>query len=697
MDLSKIPDELRSLRRFINWRPIADKKVPIGRSGSGAWTAPSNWMTLQEAMTTKLPIGIVLGGSISGIDLDDCFKPDGTLHPTAEDIIKDHCSNSYCEKSPSGRGLKIFGKSNLPGIELQFDANGSPKVGKTFTPDKSFFALTGASLNGSTLKNIDQALQFWPEAKNEKPKGAALPEVIADGGRNETLFKHASRLRAMGHDEAEILTALKGLNQRLCNPPLGDREVEVIAKSSCKYAVNTGAVNAEDPYPATESGDAEYFAALYADSVRFDHARRRWLKFQGGIWKQQSAGEIEYLALLSMRKRQALAVGEQKRLNWMAGGESASRRRHLLELATMEPAIRDDGAKWDADPMLIGTPGGVVDMRTGALREGRPEDRVTKLTRARWDTGAKSELWEATLEHALPDPSVRRFIRMMAGLTLAGATGENILPVIYGVTRSSKGTVLDALRSAFGDYAATADLSTFAAKKNSDGSAARPDLVALIGARLCAVYEAGRHFRLDTALMKTLSGSDPIKARTLYEIPIEFRPTFLVWVATDTRPTVPEDDDAFFERLCEVPFNVYLKPEERDKTVRERLSGDEHGAAVLAWAWAGWLDYQKDGLVRPEAVKRAVEDYRAEMDPVRPFIAECLTIQQGANAPWTPTAALRMKYEIWCRETGERPVNHKRFAAALLARGCKPETRAHARGWLGVSAENAADEAGDLF
>lgn len=456
----------------------------------------------------------------------------------------------------------------------------------------------------------------------------------------------------------------------------------------------------QDDHPLTESGDAEFFAEMYGYEVRYDHARRRWLQFKDGLWRPQAAGEVEHLALVAIRDRQRLALGNEARLKWAAGGESAGRRRHLLELAQKEPAIRDDGTGWDAEPNLVGTPGTpstpsrIVDLRTGKVREGRPSDRVTKRTRAGWDPEARSDLWDRVLTRALPDEDVRHFLRTLAGLTLAGVTGENLLPIIYGVTRSAKGTVIDALRSALGDYAVAADLSTFAEKRNVDGGAARPDLMGLLGARMVAVYEAGRRFRLDMALVKALSGSDPIKARTLYQAKeVEFRPTFLVWLATDTRPSVPEDDAAFFERLCEVPFNVYIPPDERDKTVRERLTREEHGAAVLAWAWAGYQDYITTGLVRPEAVKRAGEDYRAAMNPARPFIEECLVVRPGDEVTWTATDALRAEYERWSRENGERPVSGKRLATALAAASCRPEKRKGVRGWAGVGLR-AADEHG---
>lgn len=58
---------------------------------------------------------------------------------------------------------------------------------------------------------------------------------IAEGGRNDTLFRLASSLRGKGLSEAAITAALLEENRDRCDPPLEDREVETIAKSAGRY------------------------------------------------------------------------------------------------------------------------------------------------------------------------------------------------------------------------------------------------------------------------------------------------------------------------------------------------------------------------------------------------------------------------------------------------------------------------------
>jgi hypothetical protein len=58
---------------------------------------------------------------------------------------------------------------------------------------------------------------------------------IAEGQRNETLFKYGCALRARGFDHVAILEELQNTNERLCSPPLDSGEVERIAESASKY------------------------------------------------------------------------------------------------------------------------------------------------------------------------------------------------------------------------------------------------------------------------------------------------------------------------------------------------------------------------------------------------------------------------------------------------------------------------------
>src|SRR5207245_1413231 len=98
-----------------------------------------------------------------------------------------------------------------------------------------------------------------------------------------------------------------------------------------------------------------------------------------------------------VRARQRAAVGQPPRLRWAVGGEARKRQTNLLALAQSIRPIADAGDAWDADPWLLGVLNGVVDLRVGTLRPGRPEDRITMRTRTSFDPSATCILWDRTV------------------------------------------------------------------------------------------------------------------------------------------------------------------------------------------------------------------------------------------------------------------------------------------------------------
>jgi len=86
-------------------------------------------------------VGLVLGEDLQGIDLDDCREL-GTekLSPLAQEILAR--VNAYAEVSPSGTGIKLFGRFGF--------ARSHVKPGLELYAAGRYFAVTGQSLPGHT-------------------------------------------------------------------------------------------------------------------------------------------------------------------------------------------------------------------------------------------------------------------------------------------------------------------------------------------------------------------------------------------------------------------------------------------------------------------------------------------------------------------------------------------------------------------
>jgi putative DNA primase/helicase len=679
-DYPVIPMHLLLEPRWVAWRALGDKKPPVGDDGRPAqrWTAPPEWLDYEKAaeragLYPNSGVGIILGKNISGIDMDNCLDPvTHRLHPFADMILFEQAVGCYAEVSPSGTGIKIFGRSQLPGIELHFKGDGAPTLTKTFPPDHSFFAITGDCINTEALGDLTAVLRFWCAAPREETKTASLPEVVDQGGRNNTLFREGCRLRRLGYEESEILGALRAINTNRCHPPLDAREVEGIARSCAKYEP------ALDTFPTTEAGDAEFFAQCTADAVRYDHRRGRWLLFSEHHWRPQTDGEIHRLALEGIRARQRAAVGNKDRMRWAIGGEARKRQSNMLALAQSMVPLADAGDDWDTDPWLLGVQNGVIDLRTGQLRSGLPEDRITMQARTVFDPDANCPLWDKTVTEIFGgDTELISYFDRLIGYSLTGDCREEVLAFCWGGGANGKGTVMNTIAWLLGDYA---DDLPFSALELHERSGIPNDIAKIVGKRFVTSSESGEARRLNEARVKALTGRDPITARFLRREFFTFQPVAKFWLATNHKPMVRDTSVGFWRRIHLIPFTQSFASNP-DLQLKDKLRAE--AAGIVARGVRGCLAWQQEGLKPPAVVQEATSAYRAESTPLCRFLEARCVVKDEAQATF---GQLYEAYSRWCSDVREPSrLTRREFSDELHERfKTVPDERKQAVKFIGV-------------
>ena len=91
-----------------------------------------------------------------------------------------------------------------------------------------------------------------------------------------------------------------------------------------------------------------------------------------------------------------------------------------------------------------------------------------------------------------------------------------------------------------------------------------------------------------------------------------------------------QPDHAMWRRVKLVPFSVVIPDDEQDKALQAKLKKERSG--ILNWLIEGCLDWQRNGLKDPKAVRIATADYRAEQDLVAAFVDDRCTIGPNAKA-----------------------------------------------------------------
>ena len=100
-----------------------------------------------------------------------------------------------------------------------------------------------------------------------------------------------------------------------------------------------------------------------------------------------------------------------------------------------------------------------------------------------------------------------------------------------------------------------------------------------------------------------------------------------------------------------------IPPEHRDPDLMNKLLAENSG--IFNWLLKGYDMWKKEGLLEPEAVKNANEEYRFDMDSISNFINETMIIDATEKCRLT-TRELYKTYCFWCSKNNERTLSQKR-------------------------------------
>lgn len=429
---------------------------------------------------------------------------------------------------------------------------------------------------------------------------------------------------------------------------------------------------------------------MYADDLRFDHKRGRWLVWKRDRWVEDRLEEIFLLARRATRERLKCGASiskkddeedrRNKQVAWALKSEDHYRLKSAIELAKSIPPLADSGNDWDNRPLLLGVANGLLDLRTGKLRTAVRKDQITLYSDVPFDPTATCPRFEGFVREVFQnDIKLVSFVKRAVGYSLTGDRSEQCLFCCFGDGANGKSTFLEILRTVLGRYASSLPFSAFELR----GRSSIPnDVAAIVGRRFVTSVETAEGVRLNEARIKALTGGDTISARQLYKEFFEFRPVAKLWLAFNHKPMVEDDSEGFWRRVRLIPFAAKFSGAACDKDLSSKLESEAPG--ILRWAVQGCIEWQREGLGKPSAVKLATEEYRKESDPIRTFLEECY---DNDPAGCILSAEIWRDYSEWANEAGVDAIAQQKFSQRLKAHGFKPERIGHERrrAWRGLS------------
>ena len=508
-----------------------------------------------------------------------------------------------------------------------------------------------------------------PRKRNESRGGSVstaedgFSPAILEGRRNDMLASIAGRMRQGGLSEDAIEAALQAENLMRCRPPLPASEVASIAHSISRY----------DPAPNrrfTDLGAAEWFVEFFGEDVRYQIDADRWLVWCGTHWKpdgRRGAGiqhRVSQLGgkLIAEADKGTNAKYSEDLRKFANSLEARARIRAITDLVATLPAIQIRAADLDKDLWSLNFQNGTLDLKTQTIVPHDRKQLITMVIDYNYDPSTKAPRFLQFLNEIFPDaPGIRNYLQKYLGYSLTGAIGDQSLLVATGHGANGKSVFAAAIKCAMGEYAGEASPETFASRP---AGGTRGDIVRLRGMRLVVSSETNDGVAWDEAMLKRLTGGEPVVARKLYQEEETFLPTFKALFLTNNTPRFTADDSAIWRRLRLIPFKRVFNESERDELLPNKLAAERAG--IMAWLVEGCRLWQQEGLSQPVEMVEARDDHRAALDDVGAFLDTSCQRRDGAVAK---TNDLYMAYAGWAARECRPPEPQRRFSTILKRKG----------------------------
>ena len=220
--------------------------------------------------------------------------------------------------------------------------------------------------------------------------------------------------------------------------------------------INCDSLLAAPPQPPrdlSESEVAKSFSQYVREIARFVPGRG-WYVYNGVKWEQSS----EKIGLLLQRYIDSLqtSYSQQGMFDKASQFNKFKNKNPQYNVLSLAKRYYDDSAdSFDADPFVLNTPGGVVDLQTGNITAHKPDALCTKITRCSPSDEGR-ELWTAFLSRLSGgDPSFEEFLQYVVGMGAIGKVFVEALIIAYGPGNNGKSTFFNSIASVLGNYSWT--------------------------------------------------------------------------------------------------------------------------------------------------------------------------------------------------------------------------------------------------
>jgi P4 family phage/plasmid primase-like protien len=377
------------------------------------------------------------------------------------------------------------------------------------------------------------------------------------------------------------------------------------------------------------------------------------------------------------------------------------------------------------EPTLVGFSNGILELRSPGsdgrphtiFRPGRPDDCIS-FQMGRGIIGMDAIPYipydpeNPAPEHLelvdffrkiYPDPVLREYVLTLYSACLEGANHEQKFYIMSGSGGNGKSKIIDLMSKTFGEYQEALPV-TALTRKRADAGSANPEMIVLKCKRFVSMVEPEEGERINTSLMKQLSGQDTLKARGLFQDQDSFVVMARIFMSCNDLPAVSSMDDGTWRRLRVIPHvSTFVEEGKPTNPMNHVYSRDPlldskiirwrpYFAGMLAWYFEN--KYLRGGINEPAQVNEASRKYKEENDAFAAFAQDCLLKEVGAEVRANDVL---VRYKEWIRfNPGKKVLNKKDILAKMTEAYGQPIDGG--RVYVGVRiAEEGEDVSGNVI
>jgi len=431
--------------------------------------------------------------------------------------------------------------------------------------------------------------------------------------------------------------------------------------------------------------------AEYNDSKwRFNVDEGRWLEWVGNHWARGHSPELldslrNFLMVFALAFRQAQRINPSEAVKL----QSTRTLKAVEQLCRNLPSFLARSASFDADPFLLGTPGGTVDLRTGEMRKSDPGDMITilaKVTPA--PRGTPCPKWMAFMMQVMAgNTDLIKTMQMWAGISASGTARDQRLMFIYGSGRNGKGVWCRVVAGLIGDHTTSAPRDMFV--QQGKFRQHLTELTDVVAARMVLAAEIPEGAEWDVALINQLTGGDEMAVRKVKENLYKVVPGCSITIMGNLKPELKTVDDAVRGRFLVVTFPVFIPEADRIMDFDKLLIAEE-GPAILRWVIDGAVAREQAGVLHvAECIREDTKEYMAEQNIMADFIETYLEVAPPGTDPLDPVWRVKTSdiYELWrgfCGRFGRAAGYKNSFTTSMKAAGVVHKKIDNGRYFLGV-------------